>query len=135
MTYGSRITPQQSIFDYETERLCSLKYSWRRHTFISRPLEVHDTHTVKRVSCLFQQSRRVTYCVQVSEPDTLVTCLQHRENVYAEILLTKLASQNILATPETELNLARSCQYILNPVTSHTDRIEITGKPHQAIRF
>lgn len=133
MTYGSRITPQQSIFDYETERLCSLKYSWRRHTLISRTLEVHNTHTVKRVPCLLQQFRRVTYCVQVSEHACY--SLQHRENVYAEILLTKPASQNILATPETELNLARSCQYILNPATSHTDRIEITGKPHQAIRF
>src|SRR5271155_3144969 len=125
MTYGSRITPQQSIFDYETERLCSLKYSWRRHTLISRTLEVHAlrSRTVLKgyVSCISLWIRHACYS------------LQHREKVYGEILLTKLAAQNIPATPETELNLARGCQYILNPATSHTGRIEITRKPHQAI--
>jgi len=98
--------------DYEMERLCSLKDSLEKHTLISRILEVHDT-------------RSETSALRFSD------CFE----VYAEVLLTKLATKNILVTRKLKLSLACGHHYILNPASSHNYRIEITGKPHQAIRF
>ena len=68
---------------------------------ISRILEVHDSALRSRTIS------KVTYCVQVPEPDTLVTVFNVETKVCAEILLTKLAPKTSSLRGKLKLDLAR----------------------------